>query len=162
MSGEDLFNGANYGGKGYDNDLEDEDEDFFAGGYNDNTDDIMKLSGGKKEENENTFCVESANHGSYQGGHFVSTSAYNAAKKAATAIFKNVDKEMGIVKGKKNAANHVKKIEFVLYRHDKKKPVKYYKYQAERVKVDKPIPVTRTINKGKSNEREVKIFTLLN
>jgi hypothetical protein len=163
---DDLLNGANYGGYKYDDEdnednVDDEDEDFFAGGYN--ADDIMKIAGGKKEENENTFCVESTSHGSYQGGRFVSTSAYNAAKKAATAIFKNVDKEMGVVKqdkGKKaakGAKNHLKKIEFVLYRHDKKKPVKYYKYEAERVQADVPVVVTRTINKGKSNEREVSI-----
>jgi hypothetical protein len=167
----DLFENSILGGnnKYYDEDndsvVDDEDNEFFAGGNADNTDDaLVKLSGGAKQENENTFCVESASHGSYQGGRFVSTSAYNAAKKAATAIFKNVDKEMGVVKqpktkgkGKVATKNHVKKINFVLYRHDKKKPVKFYKYEAERVQADQPVVIDRTVNKGTSKEKVVRI-----
>jgi len=165
----DLFENSILGGNQYydeDNDSDsdvDEDNDFFAGGNTDN-DAIFRLSGGAKQENENTFCVESASHGSYQGGRFVSTSAYNAAKKAATAIFKNVDKEMGVVKqpktkgkGKVATKNHVKKISFVLYRHDKKKPVKFYKYEAERVQADQPVVIDRTVNKGTSKEKVVRI-----
>jgi hypothetical protein len=164
----DLFENSILGGNQYydeDNDsvVDDEDNEFFAGGNTDN-DAIFKLSGGAKQENENTFCVESASHGSYQGGRFVSTSAYNAAKKAATAIFKNVDKEMGVVKqpktkgkGKVATKNHVKKINFVLYRHDKKKPVKFYKYEAERVQADQPVVIDRTVNKGTSKEKVVRI-----
>jgi len=164
----DLFENSILGGNQYydeDNDsvVDDEDNEFFAGGNNDNHD-LVKLSGGAKQENENTFCVESASHGSYQGGRFVSTSAYNAAKKAATAIFKNVDKEMGVVKqpktkgkGKVATKNHVKKISFVLYRHDKKKPVKFYKYEAERVQADQPVVIDRTVNKGTSKEKVVRI-----
>jgi hypothetical protein len=164
----DLFENSILGGNQYydeDNDsvVDDEDNEFFAGGNTDN-DAVVRLSGGAKQENENTFCVESASHGSYQGGRFVSTSAYNAAKKAATAIFKNVDKEMGVVKqpktkgkGKVATKNHVKKISFVLYRHDKKKPVKFYKYEAERVQADQPVVIDRTVNKGTSKEKVVRI-----
>jgi hypothetical protein len=168
----DLFDTAILGGNKYnrndyyaddDDEVLDEDNDFFAGGNAENEGDIMKL-GGAKQENENTFCVESASHGSYQGGRFVSTSAYNAAKKAATAIFKNIDKEMGVTKqpktkgkGKAPAKNHVKKISFVLYRHDKKKPVKFYKYEAERVQADQPVVIDRVVNKGTSKEKVVRI-----
>ena len=167
----DLFNNELMGGyrNNYDEneDLYDEEleDDFVAGGGDDsNAEDVLvKLNGGAKQENENTFCVESASVGSYQGGRFVSTSAYNASKKAATAIFKHLDKEMGITKQDKRtpkgkvAKNYVKKVEFILYRHDKKKPVKYYKYEAERVQADKPVVVKRTINKGKSNEKNITI-----
>jgi len=156
-----------YGGN-YADDVEDgedvfPEDNFFAGGYADNAEDVLMKLGGAKQENENTFCVESASIGSYQGGRFVSTSAYNASKKAATAIFKHIDKEMGITKqdkGKKakgSTKQHVKKIEFVLYRHDKKKPVKYYKYAAERVQADEPVVVIRTVNKGTPQEKNIRI-----
>jgi hypothetical protein len=166
---DDLMDNGLYGGNADDydynaedaEDVEDNEDNFFAGG---NPEDTLYKLGGAKQENENTFCVESANVGSYQGGRFVSTSAYNAAKKAATAIFKNVDKEMGVVKqpktkgkGKVATKNHVKKISFVLYRHDKKKPVKFYKYEAERVQADQPVVIDRTVNKGTSKEKVVRI-----
>ena len=156
--------GGNYYSRDYaeDNDYDkDEDNDFFAGGYAEDSD-LLKL-GGKKEENEMTFSVESASQGSYTGGRFVSTSSYNAAKKAATAIFKQLDKEVvkEVVKVKKAAKgankNHAKKVEFVLYRHDKKKAVKFYKYEAERIQAEEPVVVKRTLNKGKSNEKTVTI-----
>lgn len=166
---DDLMDNGLYGGNADDynydaEDAEDNEDNFFAGG---NPEDTLYKLGGAKQENENTFCVESANVGSYQGGRFVSTSAYNASKKAATAIFKHIDKEMGITKQDKGKAakgakgttkkQHVKKIEFVLYRHDKKKPVKYYKYEAERVQADVPVVVDRVINKGTSKEKKVRI-----
>lgn len=159
----DLMDNQVFGGNYYsrDNDGHDEDEDndsdFFAGGYAEDSD-LLKL-GGKKEENEMTFSVESASQGSYTGGRFVSTSSYNAAKKAATAIFKQLDKEVGKVKKAAKGANknHAKKVEFVLYRHDKKKAVKFYKYEAERIQADEPVVVKRTLNKGKSNEKIVTI-----
>ena len=166
---DDLMDNELYGGNANDydydaEDAEDAEDNFFAGG---NPEDNLYKLGGAKQENENTFCVESANVGSYQGGRFVSTSAYNASKKAATAIFKHLDKEMGITKQDKGKAakgakgttkkQHVKKIEFVLYRHDKKKPVKYYKYEAERVQADVPVVVDRVINKGTSKEKKVRI-----
>ncbi len=157
---------ANYGGVSPEEEGGEDDElnDFF-GGYNDyNADDnaeIVLIDGGSKKENERTFSVESSNVGSpsYEGGRFISTSAYNASKKAATAIFRHVDNQMGIVKGDKKkgkaSKNHVKKVVFILYRHDKKNPVKYYKYEAERVQADKPVPVKIILNKGTANE-EVK------
>lgn len=152
-------------------------DDFFAGGNGDNDDMLYKL-GGSKQENERTFCVEEANVGSYKGGRFVSTSAYNAAKKAATAIFKHIDIETGLVKPKKPTAStkSVKRVEvnaalkkkygnkrvdtvvFVLCRHDKKNPVKYYKYEAVRsTNPDGPVTVERTINKGTSREKTITI-----
>lgn len=156
----DLYGYARNGPNGSNGD-DDNDEDFFAGGSPDeDVSDLVKI-GGSKQENERTFSVEFSNAGSpsYEGGRFISTSSYNAAKKAATAIFKHLDTQMGLVKGdkKKGKSNHVKKVEFILYRHDKKNPVKYYRYGAERVQADKPVIVERVINKGSSNPKVVKI-----
>ena len=161
-------------------------DDFFAGGNSenvDNSDTLYKL-GGSKQENERTFCVEEVNIGSYKGGRFVSTSAYNAAKKAATAIFRHIDIETGLVKPKKsssslklkhhNVANNVAMVNnalkklygnkrvntvvFILCRHDKKNPVKYYKYEAVRsTNPDGPVTVERTINKGTSRQKTITI-----
>jgi chemotaxis protein histidine kinase CheA len=156
-------------------------DDFFAGGNGDNDDMLYKL-GGSKQENERTFCVEEVNIGSYKGGRFVSTSAYNAAKKAATAIFRHIDIETGLVKPKKSSSflkhhnlpnnvgmgnNRLKKlfgnkrvntVVFILCRHDKKNPVKYYKYEAVRsTNPDGPVTVKRTINKGTSREKTITI-----
>jgi hypothetical protein len=149
------YNGYANNGNGDEGEEEQSLDDFF-GGYNDNNGELVLIDGGSKKENERTFSVESSNVGSpsYEGGRFISTSAYNAAKKAATAIFRHVDNQMGVVKGdKKGKAKHVKKVEFVLYRHDKKNPVKYYKYEAERVQADKPVVVKRVLNKGTANEK---------
>ena len=152
----DLLAEQLYGGKynrygGEPEDADDVDEDFFAGGYGDDkAEDIMQL-GGAKKENEVTFCVESASVGTYEGGRFVSTSAYNAAKKAATAIFRHNDKS---AKGGKKAA---KTIQFILYRNDRKKAVKYYSYEATRVVADKPLEVKRYVNKGTSNQKVITI-----
>ena len=155
---------SKYGGEPEDNDDNEELKDFF-GGYNDYNGDgldaemVQMVDGGSKKENERTFSVESSNVGSpsYEGGRFISTSAYNASKKAATAIFRHVDNQMGIVKGDKKkgktSKNHVKKVVFILYRHDKKNPDKYYKYEAERVQADEPVVVKRILNKGTANEK---------
>ena len=155
---------SKYGGEPEDNDDNEDLKDFF-GGYNDYNGDgldaemVQMVDGGSKKENERTFSVESSNVGSpsYEGGRFISTSAYNASKKAATAIFRHVDNQMGIVKGDKKkgktSKNHVKKVVFILYRHDKKNPDKYYKYEAERVQADEPVVVKRILNKGTANEK---------
>jgi hypothetical protein len=62
------------------------------------------FAGGAKDANERSFTVVKASVGSFEGGRFISTSAYNAAKKAATAVFRHVDIESGVTKPRKQAS----------------------------------------------------------
>jgi len=153
MGHEQNFTDYNTHGGG-DGDEEDMDEvvqdDFFAGGA--------------KAVNERSFTVEKADIGSFSGGRFISTSSYNAAKKAATAIFRHIDVESGVAKPRKQAAstkngrevtvnrilaqrytkkNPVSQITFVLHRIDRQNPQKYYAYTAERLHASKPKIIRR-------------------
>ena len=131
-------------------------EDFFAGGA--------------KGANERSFTVVNASVGSFEGGRFISTSAYNAAKKAATAVFRHVDVESGVTKPRNQAktTKNVKEIEvdkslaakfkkapiseveFVLYRTDRQNAHKYYAYTAVREKLSTPKSVERVNANGKT------------
>jgi len=120
-----------------------ENSDFFAGG-------------GKKE-NERSFTVYQTSVGTFTDGRFISSSASGAAKKAASAIFRRLDVEMGFKKNPKNAkpvpqnsalkAKYGKKrvvqVSFVLYRIDRKNPNKYYAYEATREVFDRPEVIER-------------------
>ena len=131
-------------------------EDFFAGGA--------------KAANERSFTVVKASVGSFEGGRFISTSAYNAAKKAATAVFRHVDIESGVTKPRKQASttknvkeitvdkslaakfkrSPMSKVEIVLYRTDRQNAHKYYAYTAIREKIDNPQVVERVNVNGKT------------
>ena len=157
---EDELNEDNADEDQLDEDQLDED-DFFAGGnVNDN-----ELYGGAKAEGQCSFSVVSAGLGTYEGGRFISSDAYGAAKKASTAIFRHLDIELGLAANRKlpktavNAqpvpknkelirqygSSPINKVSFILERTDRSKPKKYYSYEAIRVKVDDPIVVTRKI-----------------
>ena len=131
-------------------------EDFFAGGA--------------KGANERSFTVVNASFGSFEGGRFISTSAYNAAKKAATAVFRHVDVESGVTKPRKQAKttknvkeievdkslaakfkkSPISQVEFVLYRTDRQNAHKYYAYTAVREKISNPKTVERVNADGKT------------
>ena len=157
MGHNDYFNDFKHNGGGEDEengmDMNMDEADFFAGGA--------------KDKSERSFTVEKANIGSFSGGRFVSTSAYNAAKKAATAVFRHIDVESGVAKPRKQAAttkngrdvavnrtlaqkytkkNPVSEITFVLHRIDRQNAQKYYAYTATRLRADRPIVIPRTAN----------------
>jgi hypothetical protein len=127
----------------------------YRSGGGDNTDDFF--AGGGKKENERSFTVHHTSVGSFSEGRFISSSASGAAKKAASAIFRRLDIEMGFKKNPKNAkpvpqnsalkAKYGKKrvvsVSFVLYRIDRKNPNKYYAYDATRVVFDRPEVIER-------------------
>ena len=133
-----------------------EDNDFFAGGG--------------KSVNERSFTVAGASVGSFEGGRFISTSAYNAAKKAATAVFRHVDVESGVTKPRKQAAttknvkeitvnstlaskykrNPISEVEIILYRTDRQNAHKYYAYTAQRERAASPQKIMRTNAKGET------------
>jgi hypothetical protein len=174
-----MFGGVNLDEDNYDEDELNEDnadedqldeDDFFAGGnVNDN-----ELYGGAKAEGQCSFSVVSANLGTYEGGRFISSDAYGAAKKASTAIFRHLDIELGLAANRKlpktavNAqpvpknkelirqygSSPINKVSFILERTDRSKPKKYYSYEAIRVKVDDPIVVTRKITPKAAAEPE--------
>ncbi len=158
MGHQNTFADYNRGGGGYDDveDVEDVDDEVL------DTNDFF--AGGAKAVNERSFTVENANIGSFSGGRFISTSSYNAAKKAATAIFRHIDVESGVAKPRKQAAstkngrevvvnrllaqrftkkNPATQISFVLHRIDRQNPQKYYAYTAERVHAVKPKSIQR-------------------
>jgi hypothetical protein len=128
---------------GHNNASDSRGDDFFAGG-------------GKKE-NERSFTVHHTSVGTFTDGRFISSSASGAAKKAASAIFRRLDVEMGLKKNPKNAKpvaqnsalkakygkKHVLQVSFVLYRIDRKNPNKYYAYTATRVVFDRPEVISR-------------------
>ena len=153
----DYFNDFKQNGGGEDN----EDE------LNDQLDNNDFFAGGAKDKNERSFTVEKASVGSFTGGRFVSTSAYNAAKKAATAVFRHIDVESGVAKPRKQAATtknardvgvnpalakkYTKKspaseVTIVLHRIDRQNAQKYYAYTATRLRAERPIVVERTAN----------------
>ena len=144
--------------------------DYNTHGGGDEEEDIDEVvqddffAGGAKAVNERSFTVEKADIGSFSGGRFISTSSYNAAKKAATAIFRHIDVESGVAKPRKQAAstkngrevtvnrtlaqrytkkNPVSQITFVLHRIDRQNPQKYYAYTAERLHASKPKIIRR-------------------
>ena len=151
----------------YDYDNEDDvaikNEDFFAGGA--------------KTANERSFTVVNASIGSFEGGRFIATSAYNAAKKAATAVFRHIDVESGVAQPRKQApttknvkdvavnkalASKFKKtpaseVEILLYRTDRQNAHKYYAYTANRERAASPVKIKRTVNKGTSQEKTVTV-----
>ena len=119
------------------------------------TDDFF--AGGGKKENERSFTVHHTSVGTFTDGRFISSSASGAAKKAASAIFRRLDIEMGFKKNPKNAKpvpqnsalkakygkKRVVKVSFVLYRIDRKNPNKYYAYDATREVFDRPEVIER-------------------
>jgi hypothetical protein len=135
------------------------------------------FAGGAKTANERSFTVVNASIGSFEGGRFIATSAYNAAKKAATAVFRHIDVESGVAKPRKQApatknvkdvavnkalASKFKKtpaseVEIVLYRTDRQNAHKYYAYTAYRERAPTPLKIKRTVNKGTSNEKTVTV-----
>jgi hypothetical protein len=156
MGHNDYFNDFKHNGGGEDDfeeSLNVEEQDFFAGGA--------------KDKNERSFTVEKASIGSFSGGRFISTSAYNAAKKAATAVFRHIDVESGVAKPRKQAAttkngkevvvnrtlaqkyskkNPVSEVNIVLHRIDRLNAQKYYAYTATRLRAERPIVIPRTAN----------------
>ena len=122
------------------------------------------FAGGAKDVKERSFTVENASIGSFTGGRFIATSAYNAAKKAATAVFRHIDVESGVAKPRKQAAttkngrevvvnrslaqkftkkNPVSEVNFVLHRIDRQNAQKYYAYTAQRIRAPTPIVLKR-------------------
>ena len=157
MGHNDYFNDFKHNGGAdgdeMDNDMNMDEADFFAGGA--------------KDKNERSFTVEKASIGSFSGGRFISTSAYNAAKKAATAVFRHIDVESGVAKPRKQAAttkngkevvvnrtlaqkyskkNPVSEVNIVLHRIDRLNAQKYYAYTATRLRAERPIVIPRTAN----------------
>lgn len=156
-----------FGRRGGDVDDEEEQEQEQEGGSNytkrrsggdgevANNDDFF--AGGGKKDNERSFTVHHTNVGSFTEGRFISSSASGAAKKAASAIFRRLDIEMGFKKNSKNAKpvpqnsalkakygkKRVVKVSFVLYRIDRKNPNKYYAYDATREVFDQPEVIER-------------------
>lgn len=128
------------------------------------------FAGGAKAANERSFTVVKASVGSFEGGRFISTSAYNAAKKAATAVFRHVDIESGVTNPRKQASttknvkeivvdkslaakfkrNPMSEVEIVLYRTDRQNAHKYYSYIAVREKIDNPQVIERVNQDGKT------------
>ena len=142
--------------------------DFKHGGYNGDNEDMVDnedfFVGGAKDVKERSFTVEKASIGSFTGGRFIATSAYNAAKKAATAVFRHIDVESGVTKPRKQAAttkngrdvvvnrslaqkytkkNPVSEVNFVLHRIDRQNAQKYYAYTAQRIRAERPVVIKR-------------------
>lgn len=133
-----------------------EEEDFFGGAGK-----KKRASQSKKsdESSKHSFSVASVDIGSYEGGHFVSSTATNAAKKAATAIFRHIDLESGAAKPPKTAKGEAKAVKidarlkekygkkpisgvavnFVILRKERKSLPKYYAYVAKRIKLSNPV-----------------------
>ena len=160
---EHLFGGSDFFDEDYlDRDgeeEEDEDEvsDFFGGAGKKK----RSSSSAKKadESSKHSFSVAYVDTGSYEGGHFVSSTDTNAAKKAATAIFRHIDLESGAAKPPKTAKGETKVVKidarlkdkygkkpiagvavhFVILRKERKSLPKYYAYVAKRVKLSNPV-----------------------
>ena len=147
IEGDDFNGGSRHNRRSY----------YKSGGNADTTEGDNFFAGGGKKENERSFTVHHASVGTFSGGRFISSSASGAAKKAASAIFRCLDVEMGFKKNAKNAkpvpqnsalkAKYGKKrvvsVSFVLYRTDRKNPNKYYAYDATRTVFDRPEIIER-------------------
>lgn len=187
-----LREANNYGGGGEDEDFFD--EDFFGrdgNGDGDGDDDESNSESGDDDANffggarkkskssssgskkatdvssKHSFSVAHVSIGSYEGGHFVSSTATNAAKKAATAIFRHIDLESGAVSPPKTAKGEVKsvkidaklkalygkkpitgvKVNFVILRKERKSLPKYYAYYAIRTKLASPVKTAKVGNR---------------
>ena len=145
---------------------EDEDEDFFGGAGKKKR---SSSTSAKKadDSSKHSFSVASVDIGSYEGGHFVSSTATNAAKKAATAIFRHIDLESGAAKAPKNAKGETKvvavnsglkakygskpianvAVHFVILRKERKSLPKYYAYVAKRIKLSNPVQTKKAGNR---------------
>jgi hypothetical protein len=158
---EDFFDEDYLREDGKDEDDEDDEadeaNDFFGGGRKKRT--TSRGSGSAKKSadssSKHSFSVAHVDIGSYEGGHFVSSTATNAAKKAATAIFRHIDLQSGAAKPGKNAKGETKSVKvdaglkakygkkpitgvavhFVLFRNERKSLSKYYAYVAKRTKL---------------------------
>lgn len=119
------------------------------------------------DSSKHSFSVAYVDTGSYEGGHFVSSTATNAAKKAATAIFRHIDLESGAAKPPKNAKGDTKAVKidsrlkekygkrpisgvavrFVILRKERKSLPKYYAYVAKRIKLSNPVETKKAGNR---------------
>ena len=172
-SGNGFFNDAVFQGGNdfFDEDYSDEDnsedEDFFGGAGKKKR--PSRASPAKKadDSSKHSFSVAYVDTGSYEGGHFVSSTATNAAKKAATAIFRHIDLESGAAKPPKTAKGETKVVKidsrlkdkygkkpisgvavhFVLLRKERKSLPKYYAYVAKRVKLSNPVETKKVGNR---------------
>ena len=163
--GADMYEDAVFLGGNY------REEDFFDEDYDRNGEDSEDFFGGARKKrstsmtkkaddsSKHSFSVAYVDVGSYNGGHFVSSTATNAAKKAATAIFRHIDLESGAAKPPKNAKGQTKmvsinaslkekygkkpisgvSVHFVILRKERKSLPKYYAYVAKRVKLSNPV-----------------------
>ena len=144
---------------------EEEGQDFFGGARKKKT----SSSSPKKvdDSSKHSFSVAYVDTGSYEGGHFVSSTATNAAKKAATAIFRHIDLESGAAKPPKNAKGDTKQVKidanlkskygkkpisgvavhFVILRKERKSLPKYYAYVAKRIKLSNPVETQKAGNR---------------
>jgi hypothetical protein len=151
-----------FGRRGGNNEYDVEDDDQFTGGnnnfkYGGNDDADNFFAGGGKKENERSFTVHHTSIGTFTDGRFISASASGAAKKAASAIFRRLDIEMGFKKNPRNAKpvsqnsalktkygnKRVVAVSFVLLRIDRKNPNKYYAYDATREVFDRAQVIER-------------------
>jgi len=131
-----------------------DDDDFFGGARKKKSNSRKSASPKKSADasSKHSFSVAHVEIGSYEGGHFVSSTATNAAKKAATAIFRHIDLQSGAAKPGKNAKTDVKvdaglkakygkkpitgvAVHFILFRNERKSLSKYYAYVAKRTKL---------------------------
>lgn len=141
-------------------------DDFFNGGARKKK---ASSSSPKKadDSSKHSFSVAYVDTGSYEGGHFVSSTATNAAKKAATAIFRHIDLESGAAKPPKNAKGDTKEVKidanlkskygkkpisgvavhFVILRKERKSLPKYYAYVAKRIKLSNPVETKKAGNR---------------
>ena len=143
-------------------------EDFFGGARKKKSSSASKSKSPKNDDDKtkHSFSVVHVDIGSFEGGHFVSSTATNAAKKAATAIFRHIDIESGVAKPPKNAKGETKSvsvnsqlkakygkspiasaknpIHFVILRKERKSLPKNYAYTAVRIKLSNPVETKKT------------------
>ena len=74
----------------------------------------------------NTYTIEKSESG-FVGGRYNSKTPGGAAKKAATRLFKNTNKKV---------------IKFTIRQTTQGSDKKLYKYEAKRIKLDKPVVIT--------------------
>ena len=74
----------------------------------------------------NTYTIEKSESG-FTGGRYNSKTPGGAAKKAATRLFKNTNKKV---------------IKFTIRQTTQGSDKKLYKYEAKRIKLDKPVVIT--------------------
>ena len=143
-------------------------EDFFGGARKKKSSSASKSKSPKNDDDKtkHSFSVVHVDIGSFEGGHFVSSTATNAGKKAATAIFRHIDIESGVAKPPKNAKGETKSvsvnsqlkakygkspiasarnpIHFVILRKERKSLPKNYAYTAVRIKLSNPVETKKT------------------